>query len=90
MPRPDAHSIRSVVPRLFSGKLPDLNLGSNGGASADAGLGRNLRSGYKRMIFNNNQRMPGCETRHSNYLPAALWLIPVARQGERHQQGHPI
>jgi len=34
----DAHSIRSVVPRLFSGKLPDLNLGSNGGASADAGL----------------------------------------------------
>jgi N-formylglutamate amidohydrolase len=26
------------VPRLFAGRLPDLNLGSNGGASADAGL----------------------------------------------------
>ncbi len=34
----DAHSIRSEVPRLFEGRLPDLNLGSNSGASADAGL----------------------------------------------------
>jgi N-formylglutamate amidohydrolase len=34
----DAHSIRSVVPRLFDGRLPDLNLGSNSGASADPGL----------------------------------------------------
>lgn len=30
----DAHSIPSVVPRFFSGKLPDLNLGSAKGASA--------------------------------------------------------
>jgi N-formylglutamate amidohydrolase len=29
----DAHSIRSRVPRLFDGRLPDLNLGTNGGAS---------------------------------------------------------
>ncbi|MFE0758089.1 N-formylglutamate deformylase [Inquilinus sp. NPDC058860] len=34
----DAHSIRSVVPRLFDGVLPDLNLGSNGGASAAPAL----------------------------------------------------
>lgn len=34
----DAHSILSKVPRLFSGRLPDLNLGSFGGASADPGL----------------------------------------------------
>ena len=34
----EAHSIRSRVPRLFEGRLPDLNLGTNGGASADAGL----------------------------------------------------
>ncbi|MGH6719703.1 MAG: N-formylglutamate deformylase [Alphaproteobacteria bacterium] len=34
----DAHSIRSRVPRLFEGRLPDFNLGSNGGASADRGL----------------------------------------------------
>jgi N-formylglutamate amidohydrolase len=29
----DAHSISSIVPRLFDGELPELNLGSNGGAS---------------------------------------------------------
>lgn len=34
----DAHSIRTEVPLLFDGKLPDLNLGSYCGASADPGL----------------------------------------------------
>jgi N-formylglutamate deformylase len=29
----DGHSIRSRVPRFFSGRLPDLNLGTAGGAS---------------------------------------------------------
>ena len=29
----DAHSIRSVVPRFFEGKLPDLNLGTGKGSS---------------------------------------------------------
>ena len=32
----EAHSIASVLPRLFDGKLPDLNLGTNSGASCDA------------------------------------------------------
>jgi len=34
----DAHSIRSEVPSLFDGLLPDLNLGSNGGRSAATSL----------------------------------------------------
>lgn len=34
----EAHSIRSVVPRLFEGRLPDLNLGTDDGASADKNL----------------------------------------------------
>jgi N-formylglutamate deformylase len=34
----DAHSIRQSVPRLFAGKLPDLNFGTNDGISADRGL----------------------------------------------------
>ena len=34
----EAHSIRSRVPRFFEGRLPDLNLGSAGGVSADPGL----------------------------------------------------
>jgi len=32
----DAHSIPSIVPRLFDGELPELNLGSNNGASCGA------------------------------------------------------
>lgn len=31
----DAHSIRSVVPRFFDGRLPDLNLGTADGTSCD-------------------------------------------------------
>ncbi len=34
----DAHSIKSEVPRLFEGPLPDLNLGTNNGRSADPEL----------------------------------------------------
>jgi N-formylglutamate deformylase len=34
----DAHSIRSVLPRFFDGKLTDFNLGSADGASCDKGL----------------------------------------------------
>ena len=34
----DAHSIASVVPRFFEGKLPDLNFGTADGASCDPAL----------------------------------------------------
>ena len=34
----DAHSIRGEIPRLFAGALPDLNFGTNSGASAAPGL----------------------------------------------------
>jgi len=34
----DAHSIRAEVPRFFPGRLPDLNLGTADGASADGSL----------------------------------------------------
>ena len=34
----DAHSIRSVVPRLFDGTLPECNIGTHGGASCDPAL----------------------------------------------------
>jgi len=38
----DAHSIRSVVPRFFEGRLPDLNLGTADGASCDPALAEQL------------------------------------------------
>ncbi len=34
----DAHSVRSRVPRLFSGRLPDVNLGTDDGRSCDPGM----------------------------------------------------
>ena len=34
----DAHSIRSVLPRFFEGRLPDLNLGTADGQAAAPGL----------------------------------------------------
>ncbi|MFY8104062.1 MAG: N-formylglutamate deformylase [Ramlibacter sp.] len=52
----DAHSIRSVVPRFFEGKLPDLNLGTADGASCDADLASRLlaigqqASGYTAVL----------------------------------------
>lgn len=36
----DAHSIRSVVPRLFEGELPQFNIGDNGGTTCAADLTR--------------------------------------------------
>ena len=38
----DAHSIRSVVPRFFEGRLPDLNLGTAEGASCSPLLAEKL------------------------------------------------
>jgi formiminoglutamase len=36
----DCHSIRSVVPRLFDGELPHMNIGTNSGRSCDPSLQR--------------------------------------------------
>jgi len=51
----DGHSIRQSVPRLFDGKLPDLNYGTNGGASADpalvaAALAATQGSGFSQVL----------------------------------------
>ncbi len=53
----DAHSIRSRVPRFFEGRLPDLNLGTAGGVSAEAGLAERVAqaaeaggAGFSRVV----------------------------------------
>ena len=64
----DAHSIRSVVPRFFEGKLPDLNLGTANGASCDPALAQSLldigkaASGYSAVL--NGRFQGGHITRH--------------------------
>lgn len=44
----DAHSIRSVVPRFFEGRLTDLNLGTARGASCKPGLGEAMLATARR------------------------------------------
>ncbi len=36
----DCHSIRSGIPRLFEGELPELNIGTHNGRSCDPALGK--------------------------------------------------
>ena len=40
----DAHSIRSRIPRLFEGELPQFNIGTNDGATCDALLADKVQS----------------------------------------------
>ncbi|QXH51156.1 N-formylglutamate deformylase [Pseudomonas fakonensis] len=64
----DAHSIRSVIPHLFDGKLPDFNLGTFNGASCDPELAERLKGvcagfpGYSHVL--NGRFKGGHITRH--------------------------
>lgn len=64
----DAHSIRSQVPHLFDGRLPDFNLGTFNGASCDPELARRLEGvcagfdGYSHVL--NGRFKGGHITRH--------------------------
>ncbi|MBY0411847.1 MAG: N-formylglutamate deformylase [Burkholderiaceae bacterium] len=64
----DAHSIRSVLPRFFEGKLPDLNLGTANGTSCDPALAQELlaiaqaATGYSAVL--NGRFTGGHITRH--------------------------
>ena len=63
----DAHSIRSIVPRLFEGTLPQFNIGTNGGKSCDERLTKAVErlcdaSGHSRVT--NGRFKGGWITRH--------------------------
>ncbi|HET9190509.1 MAG TPA: N-formylglutamate deformylase [Rudaea sp.] len=58
----EGHSIRSVVPFLFDGRLPDFNLGTAGGASCGADLQRRLTgvlAAQEKYTFVANGRFKG-------------------------------
>ena len=63
----DAHSIRSHVPRLFDGELPQFNIGTNGGVTCDPALERAVtdicaNSGMSHVL--NGRFRGGWTTRH--------------------------
>ena len=63
----DAHSIASVLPRLFDGKLPDLNFGTAGGQSCATTLIEQVRACTERYPFSqvlNGRFKGGYITRH--------------------------
>lgn len=63
----EAHSIRSEIPRLFDGILPDLNIGTNGGVSCDLGLVRSVEAICQASPFShivNGRFKGGWTTRH--------------------------
>jgi N-formylglutamate deformylase len=64
----DAHSIRSRVPRLFDGVLPQFNIGTNNGVTCDPKLSASIEkicdaSGFTRVT--NGRFRGGYITRHS-------------------------
>ena len=63
----DAHSIRSVVPKLFDGELPNFNIGTNDGQSCAPALTQAVEAiceagPYSRVT--NGRFKGGCITRH--------------------------
>ena len=61
----DCHSIRSVVPRLFDGELPELNVGTDNGTTCDAALSDAVVAACKgRSHVLNGRFRGGWTTRH--------------------------
>jgi N-formylglutamate deformylase len=76
----DAHSIRSVIPRLFEGTLPELNLGTNRGGSCAAELERKLggvlsASGFEYVL--NGRFKGGWITRHYGRPDAGVHAVQM-------------
>jgi len=76
----DAHSIRSRMPRLFEGTLPQFNIGTNNGASCDPALTAAIEkicdaSGYSRVT--NGRFRGGWITRHSGNPASGIHAVQM-------------
>ncbi len=63
----DCHSIYSNLPRLFEGRLPDLNIGTAGGASCAKGMGQAAFDVARKSTYSavfNGRFIGGYITRH--------------------------
>jgi N-formylglutamate deformylase len=77
----DAHSIRSQIPWLFEGRLPDLNIGTASGASADpaisAALVRACAAHPRRTTAVNGRFKGGYITRHYGQPPSDVHAVQL-------------
>jgi formiminoglutamase len=76
----DCHSIRSVIPRLFEGELPQFNIGTNGGVTCGAALTRAVearcdQAGLTRVT--NGRFSGGYITRHYGRPDAGVHAIQM-------------
>lgn len=76
----DAHSIRSHIPRLFDGLLPQFNIGTNGGVSCDPVLATTVAavcaaSGFDHVL--DGRFRGGWTTRHYGQPSAGVHAIQM-------------
>ena len=79
----EAHSIASVVPRFFEGKLPDLNFGTAEGKSCDPGLEEAIlgvaRAQERYTIALNGRFKGGHITRHYGQPASGVHAIQLEK-----------
>jgi len=76
----DAHSIWGVLPLLFDGELPDVNLGTNSGASCDAALVAGVEDVLAASPFShvtNGRFKGGYITRHHGNPAAGVHALQI-------------
>ena len=76
----EAHSIRSLIPRLFEGPLPNFNIGTNSGASCDAALASAVETACDASRFSrvtNGRFKGGYTTRHYGRPEASVQAIQM-------------
>lgn len=76
----DAHSIRGEVPRLFAGRLPELNFGTNGGMSCPDEILRPVMDAAAQLPYPAvaNQRFKGGYiTRHYGRPDEAVYALQL-------------
>ena len=76
----DAHSIRSLVPRLFDGPLPNFNIGTNGGVTCAPALAQAVEAvcdGTQFSRVTNGRFKGGWTTRHYGRLGDGVHAIQM-------------
>jgi N-formylglutamate deformylase len=76
----DAHAIRSRVPRLFKGTLPQLNIGTFAGKSCDRALTQRVEQACRRSSFSwitDGRFQGGWTTRHYGQLERGVHAVQM-------------
>ncbi len=89
----DCHSIKSYIPRLFEGKLPDLNIGTNDHASCDERITNKIKeiceqeTSYHTVV--NGRFKGGYITRHYGKPDASIFAIQMEISQNTYMQEYP-